>query len=217
MNKNERASSAFEIRRIRPEDEPEIQNICHRTFTVCPDFPDPELVSYRWAAWYVRHAGDFSFAAVDGNGKAVGYVLCAPDTNEYTLSYETEMVPLIEERMQRLRISHPELYERFRLSFLPEAGEYSLPELRSVLREYPAHLHIDLLPGYQKRGLGGRLMEALLERLRGAGTAGVHLCVGTGNVNAVGFYRRFGFEILSTRMNGRRGFHIMGLKTSGRV
>jgi GNAT superfamily N-acetyltransferase len=34
-------------------------------------------------------------------------------------------------------------------------------------QEYPAHLHIDILPRYQRRGLGGKLILAFVDKIKG--------------------------------------------------
>ena len=52
-----------------------------------------------------------------------------------------------------------------------------LPELV----DYPAHLHIDLLPGYQRAGHGRALMTRLLASLAGKGVSAVHLGMVTAN------------------------------------
>ena len=62
------------------------------------------------------------------------------------------------------------------------------------LREYPAHLHIDLLPDVQRAGYGRRLMETFSAAAARAGAAGVHVCVVAENVQAIGFYRHLGFR-----------------------
>jgi ribosomal protein S18 acetylase RimI-like enzyme len=62
------------------------------------------------------------------------------------------------------------------------------------LRQYPAHLHIDLLPAVQRAGHGRRLMETFFAAAAWAGAAGVHVCVVAENVPAIGFYRHLGFE-----------------------
>ena len=46
-----------------------------------------------------------------------------------------------------------------------------------ALAEYPAHLHIDLLPEWQGKGWGRGLMEAFLRGVHAAGAARVHLGV----------------------------------------
>jgi GNAT superfamily N-acetyltransferase len=64
------------------------------------------------------------------------------------------------------------------------------------LAEYPAHLHIDLLPDFQGTGHGRRLMQTFCRAVARAGAAGVHVAVVSGNRKALGFYRHLGFEPL---------------------
>jgi ribosomal protein S18 acetylase RimI-like enzyme len=77
----------------------------------------------------------------------------------------------------------------------------------SFAQDYPSHLHIDLLPRAQKRGLGSRLIEKLLEKLTSLGSKGVHFGVAGENLNAQAFYHHIGFEDLlvlpdNTRLMG---------------
>jgi ribosomal protein S18 acetylase RimI-like enzyme len=65
-----------------------------------------------------------------------------------------------------------------------------LPELA----DYPAHLHIDLLPEWQGKGWGRELIDAFLAGLTAAGTARVHLGMLSTNVSARAFYDRMGFH-----------------------
>ena len=64
-------------------------------------------------------------------------------------------------------------------------------------KDYPAHLHIDLLPEYQRRHLGSQLMDALKAHLKSEQISGVYLCVGAKNIGAVAFYKAQGFKILA--------------------
>ncbi|GHS89166.1 hypothetical protein AGMMS50218_14780 [Actinomycetota bacterium] len=64
-----------------------------------------------------------------------------------------------------------------------------------VLAQYPAHLHIDLLPRAQGGGLGRRLITALADALRERGVPGVHLGVEARNTGARAFYARIGFTV----------------------
>jgi GNAT superfamily N-acetyltransferase len=61
------------------------------------------------------------------------------------------------------------------------------------LAEYPAHLHIDLLPGFQGNGYGRKLIDTFCAAVAEAGAAGVHVCVVSANTRALGFYDRIGF------------------------
>ena len=64
------------------------------------------------------------------------------------------------------------------------------------LRNYPAHLHINLLPPYQRMGLGSALMKTLEEALVQKNISGVSLCVSKDNAGAIRFYERSGFRVL---------------------
>jgi ribosomal protein S18 acetylase RimI-like enzyme len=62
-----------------------------------------------------------------------------------------------------------------------------------LLGDYPAHVHINLLPRLQGQGWGRRLVEAIVLHLRAGDVPGVHLGVGANNERAIGFYTRLGF------------------------
>ena len=76
---------------------------------------------------------------------------------------------------------------------------------------YPAHVHIDLLPRAQGRGLGKKMMGMILGELRRRGLPGVHLGVGADNSRAQAFYRKLGFTELC-RVGGTDGCMYMGLR-----
>jgi ribosomal protein S18 acetylase RimI-like enzyme len=59
--------------------------------------------------------------------------------------------------------------------------------------DYPAHLHIDLLPRLQGQGMGRRLIETLIAALRERGIPGLHLGLDAANTSARAFYDRLGF------------------------
>ena len=63
---------------------------------------------------------------------------------------------------------------------------------------------IDVAPSERRKGLGSRLIEAMLDRFISAGTVTLRLEVAIDNIDAQSFYRRLGF--LQT---GRiRGFYL---------
>jgi GNAT superfamily N-acetyltransferase len=59
---------------------------------------------------------------------------------------------------------------------------------------YPAHLHIDLLPPYQRAGHGRSLIATFLAALSAAGIQAVHLTMLTTNTPARAFYDRLNFH-----------------------
>jgi RimJ/RimL family protein N-acetyltransferase len=76
--------------------------------------------------------------------------------------------------------------------------------------QYPSHVHIDLLPRAQGRGLGRAMMAAVLALLRQRGSPGAHLGVSLPNVSAQGFYRKLGFQPLIQVGEGMDGCLYLG-------
>lgn len=76
---------------------------------------------------------------------------------------------------------------------------------------YPAHLHIDILPEYQRQGIGFQLMDTLTVHLREQGVPAVMLSVAGDNEKGKNFYRKYGFQVLEETPNeivmGRFTFH----------
>lgn len=56
--------------------------------------------------------------------------------------------------------------------------------------DYPAHLHIDLLPECQHQGIGSRLIKTLADHLRRQRIKGLMLNVANDNKNALRFYEK---------------------------
>jgi len=186
---------AFTIRPYAPADLPHLYRVCLLTGDSGADasglYRDPDLLGHFYAAPYAVHEPDLTFVLTDGEG-VCGYVLGCRDSNEFAAWMETEWLP-------PLRRKYP----------LPPEGDASKDAAMirlihkgyvpsSLTPEYPAHLHIDLLPRAQGQGQGRKLMEGFLNRLRGLGVPGVHLGVGGRNVGAVAFYERMGFVRLQT-------------------
>jgi ribosomal protein S18 acetylase RimI-like enzyme len=85
--------------------------------------------------------------------------------------------------------------------------DYTMPE---PYLEYPSHLHIDLLERAQGRGLGRRMMEMVMDKLRARGSPGAHLGVSMMNKPAYGFYLKLGFKDLLRVGEGRDGCIYLG-------
>jgi ribosomal protein S18 acetylase RimI-like enzyme len=66
----------------------------------------------------------------------------------------------------------------------------------NLLDDYPAHLHINLLPGYQRRGLGERLIRTFEDHMKRMGIPGIHLVTSTLNTKAVPFYDTLGYRVV---------------------
>ena len=71
-------------------------------------------------------------------------------------------------------------------------GEIEIAEID----DYPAHLHVDLLPAAQGQGWGKNLVGRLRSELADVGVPRVYASLDAGNVAAPGFYERIGFTEL---------------------
>jgi ribosomal protein S18 acetylase RimI-like enzyme len=187
------SSEPVGIRPYQPGDLDDVYRICLETSDDGQDgtalFSDPKLPGHVFAAPYATFEPELAFVAHDPDGVA-GYVLGAFDTRAFAQRLERDWWPA-------LRAQYPEHDLRADAS-LPErymVGEIHRPWPTNdeLTRRFPSHLHIDLLPRLQGRGVGRQLMATLISRLRDLGSPGVHLFVSTGNQNAIGFYEHLGF------------------------
>jgi len=179
------------IRRCRDSDRDAVYDVCVRTADAGGDargrYRSDDLMGDLFAGPYLYLEPDCSFVLDDGQ-RAVGYVLGTPDTAAFVRACRERWVP-------RLASRYPAPPDP---PVTPEDQMLALgrqPELMlwPGLAEYPAHLHIDLLPGFQGQGHGRRLMETFYAAAAAAGAGGVHVAVMAANVPAQGFYRRLGF------------------------
>ena len=186
----------FQIRRARPGDEPAAYGVCLETGDGGRGaghlYDDPEALGHIYVGPYLKLEPELAFLLEDARG-VCGYVLGALDSRVFYSRYENAWLPGI-------RGSHPEpagdparWTKTERLYY-----EYYHPDLfcPEPYAEYPSHLHIDLVPRAQGRGLGLEMMKVLLDKLRAAGSPGVHLGMHASNARAERFYKRMGFHEL---------------------
>ncbi|SDU41064.1 GNAT family N-acetyltransferase [Jiangella alkaliphila] len=195
------------IRPYEPADTDALYDICLRTGDNGGDatalFADPRLIGELFVGPYVRYEPSLAFVVDDG--APAGYVLGARDTVTFEQRCEREWWPPLREKYPPG--SFP---DGTRDAYYVERLHESRTADPAIVAEYPAHLHIDLLPRTQGRGMGRALMERLLAALHEAGAPAVHLGVGAANTRAIAFYERMGFATLRQSPNGR----TMGRPTS---
>lgn len=187
------------LRPFRPGDETAIAEVCVRTADDGADatglLDDDALWPAVFALPYVARHPDLAFVA-EVDGRVVGYVVGTDDTAAFEEWFRREWWPAAGARWARPgagRQAEVLAYADARGA----AGEHA--------GEHPAHLHIDLLPEAQGRGLGRLLIETFAEALRARGVPGVHLVASAANEGAVAFYPRVGFVPLASD-EGSRAF-----------
>jgi len=187
-----------QIRPYQTSDLNDLYSICLQTGDSGKDashlYSDPDLLGHFYAAPYAVLEPDLCFI-VTCSGKPCGYILGTQDSYKFYERCEKEWFPT-------LRQSYP----------IPAAIDGSKDSyiirlihkghvVNNDLVDYPAHLHIDLLPETQGKGIGRKLMNIFFERLRELKVPAVHLQVGKSNQGAVMFYERIGFHIIKEYEN----------------
>jgi len=181
------------IRPVQPRDLGDLYDICLRTGDNGADATDlypgePRLLGAVFAAPYAVLEPELTFVVDDGQ-RAVGYVVGTADSETFARRFRTEWLPTVAQQYPAPTGEVRTRAERIRYS-LHHVEQFVHPELA----EFPAHLHIDLLPSHQRGGFGRALITRFLDALRERDVPGVHLAMGRANTNADAFYRRLGFQ-----------------------
>jgi ribosomal protein S18 acetylase RimI-like enzyme len=180
----------IQIRQAKAEDLPSVRRICFVTCTDEKMRQYPEALSLVYADYYLEHEIEHCFVACDGE-KVIGYILSNYDPAYYLKTMRENILPTLAKMS-------PYFY-----TFEKKQIGYA-----KYWKSYPAHLHIDLDPAYQAKGIGGMLMKALLNDMKEHHIKAVHLGVSNTHKHAIRFYKKNGFHTLVISFSGR----LMGRK-----
>ena len=162
-------------------------------------YEDRRMMGHIYSAPYLHLRPDFCFVAEDADG-AAGYVVGAPDTLVFANSLEHAWWPDLRRAYRDpADVAPDDRTPDQRRAYLIHHPA-SVPE--AVRSTYPAHLHMNLLPRLQGRGIGPRLLDRWLTVARVHGVGGVHAGANAGNAGAIRFWQRMGFVRLSSDTGG---------------
>ncbi|GAA2975411.1 ribosomal protein S18 acetylase RimI-like enzyme [Microbacterium terrae] len=191
------------IRPYRAGDEPALADICLKTADSGEDatgvLDDDDLWAEIFVLPYVARHPEFAFVVETDDERVVGYIVGAPDTAAFEAWFRDAWWP-----RHAVRWPRPESETTRQDGILSYAYGRGTGAV-AFADEYPAHLHIDLLPEAQGGGWGRRLIATLEDALREAGVPGLHLVAGADNAGAIAFYPRVGFAPLPSD-EGSRAF-----------
>ncbi len=170
------------IRPVKLTDMIQIEYVCR--MTAGPLSRKEPIVGNRvakmYSTYYVRECQSTSFALVNSEDVPVGYILCEKNYKKFKKLYRKTDVPIV-----------------FSLKKSDGIKAWCLPiPYQFFGNKYPAHLHIDILPEYQGKGYGTKLVKALLYELKRENIKGIMLTADYENTGAVRFYERLGFKTL---------------------
>lgn len=151
---------------------------------------NPDLLGHVYAGPYAIHAPQLARCVVDEIGVA-GYILATADSASFWQWQDLHW-------WTALRAQYPRRNETSWNKKIIDLIHDAPRSPDDVVRSFPAHFHIDLLPRAQGAGFGRALIEQLITDLSGMGVPGLHLDVGRDNHNAIEFYRHLGFEVSHT-------------------
>jgi ribosomal protein S18 acetylase RimI-like enzyme len=189
----------MELRPYQLSDLPHLLEICLRTGDSGRDathlFHDRFLVGRYFAAPYAAYDAGLCLILADTSGPC-GYVLGTDDTRAFVSWFNRHWLPGLRALYRRVRVP----------SSAPDHWLFDLmrrpAKVPPCAHDYPAHLHIDLLPRAQGQGWGRRMMQAWGHLAHHRGATGVHLGVATGNHAAQAFYSRVGLQRLESAEEG---------------
>ncbi len=145
-----------------------------------------DYVEAMFCRYYLEKEPENCFVAVDKDDVPIGYVYGAKDYDSYQANF-SEYIKRVAEIEDR----------RFLAEALTEMFDHAIYK-----EDYPAHLHIDILPDYQSMGIGSKLINAFCDHLKESNVKGVMLIVGIENDGARRFYERNGFTLLQEKLTG---------------
>ena len=202
----------FKVRAARLSDLPNIYHICVQTAADGTDASglcrDDFLVGQFFAAPYVHFELSNCFV-VDYRGNAVGYILGPTDTKKFNQWMNTAWLPGL-----RQAYPQPNPQEINETATISGLETYTLGQIHNgidsldLLEQYPSHLHIDILPIAQGKGFGRALIETYVQCLIKKHSKGLHISVSKRNENAIAFYKKLGFSLLSEN----EGAVFLGMK-----
>ncbi|HEX3617752.1 MAG TPA: GNAT family N-acetyltransferase [Solirubrobacteraceae bacterium] len=183
-----------QIRPYRPGDESALASVCLRTAAAGGDatgvLADDELWACLFVLPYLEHDPGLAFVVESDAGEPAGYVVATADSHAFEAWFRDDWWPRFAERWPEpeRQLTEQDRLLRFAYDRSGEPGAFAA--------EFPAHLHIDLLPELQGQGYGRRLIDALKDALRDQGVAALHVVPLADNRGAIRFYERLGFSEL---------------------
>lgn len=188
---NKHAGATSQVRAVHASDLPQLYRVCLQTAAAGVDatqlFNDPDLPGQLYMAPYFAHEPAHAFTLVL-QGQPAGYIVGTADSCDFSAWMNAHWWPILQaglSHQDRARSDIEALMQNQVLQPVP---------VPAVAEQYPAHLHINLLPQAQGSGHATLLMNAFLASLEARQVGGVHLILSETNQRALKFYTKQGFR-----------------------
>ncbi len=175
------------IRKYVPSDRPRLRYICKQTAEGVFRYNDKTLESAAiiYNDYFTENESDNIFVIADDNDFAVGYIICSSDYNKFI---RLNLSVYLRHVMKTSPV----------LSFVPIGYLFSL----RCIKNKSVHLHMDILPEYQRKGWGTKLIDELRNHLKSKGIDNLSVCCVSRDSAGYKMYVKYGFkEIFSYGFN----------------
>jgi hypothetical protein len=186
--------SDFNIRSYHSSDNDQVYNICLQTGDSGKDatklFNDPVVLGHIYAGPYMEYEPQSVFILNDDSG-ICGYILGTMNSNAFYDWMNKDWLPVIRKNYNQ-PIGESSTWSRTEKTI----NILFQPMNNKLFTDFPAHLHIDLLPRAQGKGQGTLMMDHYILHLKKNNISGVHLELGITNERAFNFYSKYGMDEL---------------------
>ncbi len=184
------------LRQVRPDDLETLYHICLVTGAAGQDatalHSDKQLIGHIYVAPYAVLEPERALVAEDELGVA-GYLVGTLDTERFRTKQERNWWPSLRQRYANPQPGFTEA-DKGRISAIMQ------PEINpaEIVRKYPAHIHMNLLPRLRGQGVGTALVRKWVDGARAAEVSGIHLGASASNNGGIAFWTKAGFIPLMT-------------------
>ncbi len=194
------------IRAAKKSDMNAVRSICLRTGNAGKDatslYQNPDLIGLIYAAPYLFADEAICFVAEDEEG-VLGYVAGATDSRSFERHLELNWWPQLRKQYAEPQ-GDPAMWtpDDHRINFF----HHPRPVPADIVQAYPAHIHMNLLPQAQGRGIGSQLLESWWASAEEKSVRAVHAGVSAANEAGLKFWTARGFEpVREDPQGGSRG------------
>ena len=158
-------------------------------------FNDVKLFGYLFCLYYLRYEPQDCFVAEDESSqRVIGYILGTPNTIKQEIAFGIKMGGRIALRLLFYTSwRYPESFTAV-MHFVKHADLRT--GIKGFNKIFPAHLHINILPEYQKSGLGSKLLKAFENEMINRAVKGIHLRTSNKNYKAFSFYLKNSYIVI---------------------
>ena len=189
----------IQIRLYKPGDLKAVREICCETGdrgeSVDQLVSDREMFADLVMSYYTTYEPEALWVA-EYEGRVVGYLTGCLDSRRYARFMKWRIVPAAVCRA----IGRGALYSRQAWRWLGawwRTCRLQERQRKISLRDYPAHVHVNILGEFRGRRMGSLLAERFLEQVRSTGVSGVYAAVRSDNRLSCRFFERMGFSEIS--------------------